>query len=158
MRGTCACGAVAVDAAQVAPIGVHCHCTTCTKVAGGGGATSVLVPRQALAIHCRDGALASYRSSPNSQRWHCAACHAPIYTDVEDLPELGFFVSATLFDPTALAGVRFEHMFVRSAPAWQALGDDAPLHQADAPGATLGLPAEPRRAPAPPPRFVRPER
>jgi hypothetical protein len=158
MRGVCACGAVVVAAAELGRGGVHCHCTTCTRIAGGGAASSVLVPREALTITCREDALSGYRSSPNTVRWHCATCHAPIYAEVTDLPELGFFVSAALFEAGALAEVRFEHMFVRSTPSWHRIADDAPKHDAEAPASVLGLLPAPRRAPGAgsPPRFVRP--
>lgn len=136
-RGTCQCGRVSVDAGEIAPLGLHCYCSICRKIAGAPFSSVVLVPRRALAITCAEGAISGHASSPNFVRHHCAACHGPIHGDVTDRPDLAFFVSATLFDAAALAHVRFEHIFVGSKVAWYAIQDGAPQHQEQLPDAVM---------------------
>jgi hypothetical protein len=112
--------------------GVHCHCTVCRKISGAAFSSVLLVRRGALEIVRGREVLAAYRSSHNTDRWHCSRCHAPIYADVFDNDSLPLFVPAGLFDRGAL-DVCFEHMFVESRAPWHTIVDAAPQHAGDPP-------------------------
>lgn len=114
--------------AAIEPRGVICHCSMCRTISGSGASPVVLVKRNAFEI-VRGDALSAYRSSSNTDRWHCAHCHSPIYADVFDRPDLPLFVPAGLFETLDVA---FEHIFTASAASWDAICDDRPRH-ADAP-------------------------
>jgi len=128
MKGECECGQVHVEAARVEARGLNCYCTICRKISGAPFTSVVIVPASAYRVVRGADVLATYRSSPGFTRAHCGRCHAPIHGVITDRDAGVVFANALLFDPAALAGVTFEHMFVRSAVPWVSITDSAPRH------------------------------
>ena len=129
LNGTCLCERVAVTLDLIVPYGMKCYCTFCRKVSGSAFAAVVLTRPRHWSIERGREQLASFEATPATERWHCRVCFAHVYTEVRDRPEVPIFVSAALFEPTHLASVRFDHIFVKSAPAWHVLSEDgAPRH------------------------------
>jgi hypothetical protein len=73
--------------------------------------------------------LAKFNASPTFNRWHCNRCHSPIYGEAPDNAEMPIFVPAGLFEGTALAHVKFNHMFVRSLVPWHRIEDSGERYE-----------------------------
>lgn len=116
--GACQCEAVRFEAAHVLPVGLHCHCSICRKIAGAAFASSVMIERDAFRLTHGEDQLAAYPSSPDFSRMHCRQCHAMVYGDTHHYPLWPLFVSAAALETRALEGVRFHHIFVGSKAPW----------------------------------------
>lgn len=128
IRGTCQCEGVAVSVDTIAPVGVQCYCSICRKIAGAPFAAVVMAKRSDFRVERGADLLVKYNATPNYDQWHCSHCHAPIYGEVTDKPQIPLFISAALLDVEALADVKFDHMFVRSLVPWHRILDDRPRH------------------------------
>lgn len=129
LRGTCQCEGVEVVVDAVDPVGVRCYCSICRKIAGAPFAAVVTTRREAFRIERGADLLVKYNATPNYDRWHCSRCHAPIFGEVTDKPEIPLFISATLLPPETIEHVVFDHMFVRSLVLWYRIQDDRPKHE-----------------------------
>jgi hypothetical protein len=139
MRGQCQCAQVVVDVERVLRNGMVCCCSMCRRISGSPMSYVLLVAREAFRVANGRDALASYASSPNTLRWHCGTCHAPVYAEVTDNPALPLFVPAGILDEAAWSsGVAFQPIFAADLAPWHAIDWSGPVH----PG-------------APPPEFVR---
>jgi hypothetical protein len=135
MNATCSCGRVEIELDAVAPVGLHCYCTICRKITGGAHSTTVRARREAFRVVRGADDLARYQATPGVDRWHCATCHAPIFSEEPGRPEWGVFVPAGLLDPEAIGHLVFDHIFVAERPRWHRIRDDRPQHD--------GLPPRP---------------
>lgn len=129
--GGCLCGMVRYTV-DVAPSEVWlCHCQQCRKAQGSAFAASAPVPRAAFVVTAGQDHLRSYRSSPHKQRWFCARCGAPIYSEVDGASLLR--LRAGSLDDDSMLHVA-GHIFVADKAAWDTLGDDLPRHVGREPG------------------------
>lgn len=73
MTGSCLCGAVEYEAAEVGPI-VHCHCNTCRKAHAAAFASTARVNREHFRWVKGENKLSSFASSPGKVRQFCSVC------------------------------------------------------------------------------------
>jgi len=126
VKGTCQCGRIELEVQAVRPVGVNCYCTICRKITGGPFSTTVMVEEADFRIVRGADALSRYSATPGVDRFHCAHCHAPIYSHESARPQWGIFVAAGLFDGADLAHVVFDHVFVESLVPWYQIRDQRP--------------------------------
>ena len=124
MEGGCLCEGVLVSMVEIRPKGIKCYCPNCRKVSGSAFATVVLTGPGGFTIERGQELLGCFESSPGTERRHCRVCFTHVYSAVRDRPDVPVFVSAALFDPAELAGIEFEHIFVKDVPAWHQLPED----------------------------------
>ncbi len=132
VQGGCLCGAVryAIDTGGASGLdagalaATYCHCSMCRKATGGGYATLLGIPRDAL--RWTRGAPQQYRSSPVATRGFCATCGSPLYDDGDAEDHLAVTVGS-LDDASA---VRPDHHYgIDSRLPWSDCGPDLPGHE-----------------------------
>lgn len=125
IRGACACGAIGFTVSSIEPVGLSCYCSIRRAVAGAPFSSVVLAPAGAVSIEEGERELAAWGSSPGFSRKHCRTCHAPILASF-DSGAGPIFVSAGALEPGSIAGVVFDHIFVRSLAPWHRIRDGRP--------------------------------
>ena len=130
VRGSCLCGGVQFDLAQV-PLIVLCHCSICRKANGAPFESGAPVPAADFTLRTGEDLIQIYESSPGVQRAFCRVCgsRAPSKSRDGNL----YFVPAGLLDDDP--GVKPAlHMFVGSKAPWWDITDDLPQFEEWVPG------------------------
>lgn len=105
-RGSCFCGAIAIEA-EGEPLEMgYCHCRSCRSWSGAPVSTYVLYPKEAVRVTAGEELLAGFNKEGFSDRRYCTACGGHLlvfhptlpFTDVHaaSLPDLEFRPSVHL--------------------------------------------------------------
>ncbi len=124
IRGSCLCGAVAVEIDGPLPLVSACHCIQCRKQSGHHWA-SVHIPRNSLRLTKEDG-LRWYQSSNNVRRGFCGTCRAFLFWDLADEDKLSVSMGF-LEAPTGT--ILSKHIFVAGKGDYYDLQDGLPQSQ-----------------------------
>lgn len=129
LHGGCLWGAVRYEIATgpqagvdpAALLGTYCHCSMCRKATGGGYATLLSIPREA--VRWTKGSPTLYRSSPIATRGFCRQCGSPLFYDGEAEKQLSL-TAGSLDDPS---GIKPDHHYgIESRLPWADCGPDLP--------------------------------
>jgi hypothetical protein len=119
VSGRCLCGGVTYssDAEPVAQ--AICHCTNCQRQSGAPFSIVIGVPT--AAFHVAGDTLATIQTEADTHerpttRHFCSACGSPIYSSVEEMPDVVYVKAGTLDDASWLAPNA--EVFTRSAQPW----------------------------------------
>lgn len=131
--GGCLCGEVRYRIAHPIRELRACHCTHCQKASGAGGSVNVIVPSTAVTfLKGTPKRYADTAASGNTlNRYFCANCGSPIYSQRETRPDLMVFRAGTLDDSSGLKITA--HIWTASARPWSHIGDDVETHPANMP-------------------------
>lgn len=127
--GSCLCGGIRYQFdGGVTRIGL-CHCSMCRKASGTAYAANAPVPRTAFQLLQGAELLKAYASSPGKQRWFCANCGSPIYSESANYPDLVRIRLGSLDGP---AGHVPDYHYQLSAKAdWDLSNDELPRYGDD---------------------------
>jgi len=114
LHGTCLCGGVKFEVAEVPETLVCCHCESCKKLSGGAATVNVRVPSAAVRILEGRDLLQTYQP-PGGSAKNLFGGGWP------DSPVAS--VRATTFDEPFDARPR-AHIYVSSVARWETLPDD----------------------------------
>jgi hypothetical protein len=130
IRGSCLCGGIAVEIAQVALMR-HCHCSMCRKETGAAFGTVAVVEPRHFRLARGEELVETYRYPPDGTRAFCRVCGSKA-----PLPLLGgtiWIVPAGLLDDDP--GVRpVLHQFAGSKACWWDIADALPRFEKWVPG------------------------
>jgi len=99
MRGSCLCGAVQYEIAQLdGPIG-HCHCHTCRKANAAAFTSTAWVSREHFKWTKGQDKLSSYESSPGKFRRFCSVCGSHLVAERSGQPQVILRVATLDDDP-----------------------------------------------------------
>ena len=124
MTGGCLCGKVRYQVESDPLMCMTCHCKNCQRQSGSSLSIIVGVPKDAVKI---DGVehLKTYHDTGDSgagvDRQFCGECGSPVFTVVEQRPEMLFIKAGTLDDTSSLNPAF--HIFTKSKQEWVDLGD-----------------------------------
>src|SRR5262249_24482759 len=104
MKGSCLCGAVQYEAAQVGRIG-HCHCITCRKAHAAAFASTARVNREHFRWVKGENKLASFEFSPGRVRRFCSVCGSHLVAERATDPHVVLRVATLDEDPGSRPGV-----------------------------------------------------
>ena len=100
--GGCHCGAVRYELDAEPLFSLHCQCTDCQRIGGGGHASNFAVPEDAVSI---TGDLTEYTikadSGSNITRTFCPSCGSPVCVKAEAVPGALLIRAGSLDDPSA---------------------------------------------------------
>jgi hypothetical protein len=123
LAGGCHCGYVQfrVDRDGLDDV-ANCHCSICRRSSGGTYMTWATIPRESLSWTAQPPA--SYRATPESERYFCPRCGAQLALYTELAPQTIDISVATLdkvdcFPPG-------KEIWVKSKIAWVGLSDALP--------------------------------
>ena len=137
LAGGCLCGAIRYSISTPVSELRACHCKSCQKASGGGGAVNAMLPSASFRI--TQGTPKRYTAIADSgrtlHRYFCGNCGSPVYSQREVNPEM-VTVRAGAFDdpPPMTVGM---HIWTASARPWSYVDPAAKQHpgQPDAPPA-----------------------
>ena len=118
LEGGCLCGAVRFRVVGTATNRCCCHCRSCRLASGAPFVAWATFPHEGFAV--TRGALAAYRSSPQVERGHCAACGSALTYRSERSPGEIDVAVATLDEPSEV--VPEDHIWVSHKLAWVETG------------------------------------
>ncbi len=124
IEGGCLCGGVRYRYdGEIEEISI-CHCSQCRKAQGS--AFAAVSPVAADRFHILAGAelLREYRSSPDKIRVFCARCGSPIYSALDQRPELRRLRLGTVDTPFVCDNAF--HIYADSKASWWEFDDRLP--------------------------------
>lgn len=114
-NGSCMCGNISYETAEIGPSVTKCHCKLCQKSSGSAYGDYTISPIDSFKWTQGEQLLARYESSPGVFRSFCPTCgtHMP-----SAHPPMGivFIHPGTLDSDEQL--VESTHMFLRSKATW----------------------------------------
>lgn len=119
-KGSCLCGKITYEAAEVGPNVTKCHCKICQKATGSAYGDFTTAPIEGFKWTSGEALLKQYESSPGNFRNFCAECGTHMPTAH---PPMGiyFIQPGTLDSDEPL--VESAHMFLRSKAPWHKLAE-----------------------------------
>jgi hypothetical protein len=105
-KGSCLCGKITYEAAEIGTNITKCHCTICQKLSGSAYGDYTTAPI---------GKFKKFESSPGNFRNFCSVCGTHMPTGH---PSMGiYFIQPGTLDSDEKL-VESAHMFLRSSPPW----------------------------------------
>lgn len=131
MKGSCLCGRIAYEIAQLdAPI-EHCSCRYCRKAHAAAFNTSAGVRREHFRWLKGSDGLRSYESSPGKRRSFCGECGTHLVAERAGLDMLMVRVATLDDDPGETPAL---HIFAADEVPWLAYGPEIVAYPAWEPG------------------------
>ena len=130
MRGSCLCGQVEYEVAQLASPIRHCSCRTCRKAHAAAFNTSASVKREHFKWLKGEQVLKAFESSPGKQRFFCSNCGSQVIAHRSG-SELFVLRVATLDDDPGQTPQ--SHIWASHEPPWLAYGSQVPAYSEWAP-------------------------
>lgn len=126
IKGSCLCGAVALEINGPLRNARFCHCANCRKFSGAGYAAWGLVATEHLQVSAPVSKVSKYNSG-GGLRAFCASCGSPLWYEPEGMPQyrgipLGIIDEGEVPTPAM-------HVWTRSKVSWTALPGDVPTHE-----------------------------
>ena len=126
IEGSCLCGGVRYEyEGAIEEISI-CHCSQCRKAHGSAFATVSPVATAKFRLLAGAGLLREYRSSPDKVRVFCSRCGSPLYSALDQRPEVRRLRLGTVDTPFGCDKVF--HIFTDSKAAWYDCDDGYPRH------------------------------
>lgn len=125
IQGSCLCGRVAFEAAELSGGIGHCHCQTCRKAHASSFSTTARVARDKFRWTRGEEVLKHFESSPGKRRYFCSNCGTHLIAEWVDRPNVILRMGAVDTDPGARpAG----HIWVSQSVPWLEYGSDLPMY------------------------------
>ena len=122
MQGSCLCGAVRFEVTAPFDAVAHCHCTSCKRLAGGGGTTSGLVASSAVRVLEGEDQLRTYQPPDGRAKTFCSSCGSNLFgAGWPDSEVAAVRLAAIDSGNDRMPGA---HIFVRSVAPWETLPED----------------------------------
>jgi hypothetical protein len=130
ITGGCLCGNIRYSVSQPVEKIIACHCTHCQKASGAGASHNAVVATSAVTITAGKPKLfADTAQSGNIlNRYFCADCGSPIYSQRAKVPEMMVLKVGTLDAPGDMKLVM--NIWTNSARRWMYM-DAATEHHAE---------------------------
>jgi hypothetical protein len=122
LRGSCLCGGVEFEVAQVPETLRYCHCESCKKLSGSIGTVNGRVPSNAIRILEGKELLQTFQPAEGSAKTFCRNCGSNLFGGGWPNSETTSVRASALDDP--FDARPSAHLFVRSVAAWETLPDD----------------------------------
>jgi hypothetical protein len=122
LRGSCLCGGVKFEVAELPATLRYCHCESCKKLSGGAATVNGRVPSSSIRILEGEDLLQTFRPEGGSAKTFCRTCGSNLFGGGWPDSETASVRATAIDDPfDARPSV---HIFVRSLAAWETLPDD----------------------------------
>lgn len=124
IEGGCLCGGIRYEYdGEIEEISI-CHCSQCRKAQGSAFAAVSAVDSARFRVLSGAELLKEYRSSPDKARVFCARCGSPIYSALDQRPEVKRLRLGTVDTPFVCANAF--HIFTDSKASWWDCEDGLP--------------------------------
>jgi len=122
LHGSCLCGGVKFEVAEIPPTLRYCHCGSCKKLSGGAATVNGRVPSTAIRILEGEDLLQTFRPAEGSAKTFCRTCGSNLFGGGWPDSETASVRATAIDDP--LDARPSAHIFVRSLAVWETLPDD----------------------------------
>jgi len=123
-KGSCLCGACTYKfSGEVNDYG-YCHCIGCRKASGSAHSANAGVPASSFHLKDENNFLREYQSSPGTHRFFCSNCGSPLFSRIDESPDLVRIRLGTL--DTSLNKKCARHTFVSEKAPWHDMADQIP--------------------------------
>ena len=122
LRGSCLCGGVEFELAEVPETLRYCHCESCKKLSGSIGTVNGRVPSSAIRILAGKELLQTFQPAEGSAKTFCRTCGSNLFGGGWPDSETTSVRASALDDP--FDARPNAHLFVRSVATWETLPDD----------------------------------
>lgn len=119
VSGRCLCGGVTYSSDDEPLAQMLCHCTNCQRQTGTAFSVVIAVPT--ASFHVEGDTLSSFETPSDEHeqpttRHFCSGCGSPIYSSVEEMPDMLFVKAGTLDDASWLEPTM--EIWTRSTLPW----------------------------------------
>ncbi|HYM34304.1 MAG TPA: GFA family protein [Steroidobacteraceae bacterium] len=131
IKGACLCGGVRYEYdGEIQEISM-CHCSQCRKAQGSAFAAVGPIESAKFKITSGKELLKEFRATPKKARVFCANCGSPIYSALDDKPNVKRLRLGTVETPFDCR-IKY-HTQVASKAAWDEITDDYPQYSESKP-------------------------
>jgi len=128
IHGSCLCGGVKFEIAEVLGPFELCHCSRCRKASGSAFMPTVVVSRKGFRFLQGAELIKTYdapllKSPPPYRSIFCGVCGSPVPDPLDDSPQFEVVVGVLDDDPILRPD---KHIFVEVKSPWFAITDDLP--------------------------------
>ena len=116
IEGSCLCGGIRYQYDGGIEEIVLCHCSQCRKAQGSAFAANSPVESARFRLLAGTELLKEFRATPGKARVFCANCGSPIYSALDDFPEVKRLRLGTVDTPFVCSNVY--HIFAGSKASW----------------------------------------
>ena len=131
--GQCLCGAVSYETTAEPLTTAICHCKNCQRQAGSVLSVIVGYPADGITVK---GTIKTYEDRGTTgqkvYRQFCPECGSPMFSDVENAPQMRFIKAGT-FDDTSWLEPQIQ-FWSKSKQNWYDLGEAIPHVEGNPPG------------------------
>ncbi|NHO64759.1 GFA family protein [Aestuariicella hydrocarbonica] len=121
--GRCMCGDVTYQCNSEALDVKICHCKDCQKASGTAFSSVAFFPSSSVSVNGKPTSYATNGSTGLTvKRYFCPNCGSPLYSQLEELPDLIFIKTGSLDDPDSLPPAG--HMWWEHHLSWPNIVDD----------------------------------
>jgi hypothetical protein len=134
LRGRCLCGDIRYQLDGVPAVMGVCHCKRCQRQGGSAFSTMAGVPREAFTLLRGDPVIypdGATNSGATAEISFCGRCGSPIYTVLDNQPDMLLLKTGTL-DDTTWFRPQF-HVWCADKQQWVDIAEDARRDRADEP-------------------------
>jgi hypothetical protein len=123
-KGSCLCGFITYSfAAEINDYG-YCHCKMCRKASGSAHSANASVNNTNFQVADPNGYLKEFVSSAGTHRFFCSNCGSPLFSRIEQTPDLVRIRLGSLDTETHKKASR--HTFVKDKAPWHEITGDIP--------------------------------
>ena len=126
LKGSCLCGAVTYTVTGEPKRFYHCHCMRCRKATGTGHASNIFLQPGTLTWLSGEEQIRAFKP-PEAQRFtnsFCATCGSPIYSALDQRPEVRRLRLGTVDTPFTCANAF--HIYTGAKASWWDCDDGLP--------------------------------
>lgn len=122
--GSCLCGSVTYSfTTEISDYG-YCHCKMCRKASGSAHSANVGIDNSTFQVNDPHGFLKEYVSSPGTHRFFCLNCGSPLFSRIDQTPDLVRIRLGSL--DTVMSKKAGRHTFVKDKAPWHDITGDIP--------------------------------
>jgi hypothetical protein len=122
LRGSCLCGGVKFEVAEIPETLRYCHCESCKKLSGGAATVNARVSSTAIRVLEGEDLLQTFRPEEGSAKTFCRTCGSNLFGGGWPDSETASVRASAIDDP--FDARPSAHIFVRSVAAWETLPND----------------------------------
>ena len=133
ITGGCLCGKIRYTVSQPLEKIIACHCINCQKSSGTGAMQNAVVPSTAVSFTAgKPKVFADTAASGNTlNRYFCADCGSPIYSQRATMPEVMVIKVGSLDDTDDMKVVM--NIWTKSARPWMHIDPATECHEQNRP-------------------------
>jgi hypothetical protein len=122
--GSCLCGLITYTFSSSINDYGYCHCEMCRKASGSAHSANAGIDDTTFKVEDTCGYLKEFVSSPGTHRFFCSNCGSPLFSRIDQTPDLVRIRLGSL--DTVMGKKAGRHTFVKDKASWHDISGDIP--------------------------------